>query len=120
MNGGVVWLDEVLSAIEEYWAPRRVGTVNDYDVKVVKVLGEFVPHAHPDSDEFFLVLDGELLIDLPDGEVRLGPRDIFVVPKGVRHRPRATIETTLLLFEPVTVVNTGDAGGPLTRAAVDI
>jgi mannose-6-phosphate isomerase-like protein (cupin superfamily) len=115
----VIRLEAVLSGVAEHWAPRRVGTVNDYDVKVVKVLGEFVEHAHADTDEFFLVLDGELVIDLPDREVRLGPHDMYVVRKGVRHRPRAQVETMLLLFEPRGVVNTGDAGGPLTRAAVD-
>jgi hypothetical protein len=77
----VIRLEAVLSGVAEHWAPRRVGTVNDYDVKVVKVLGEFVEHAHADTDEFFLVLDGELVIDLPDREVRLGPRHVRR-PKG--------------------------------------
>jgi len=115
-----VRLDTVVHAIDERWAPRRVGTVNDYDVKVVKVLGEFVEHAHADTDEFFLVLDGELVIELPHGEVTLGPHDIYVVPKGVLHRPRAAVETTALLFEPRGTVNTGDAGGEMTREALDI
>lgn len=120
MGGNVVRLNALLESITEHWQPRRVGTVNDYDVKVVKVLGEFVEHAHADTDEFFLVLDGELVIELPEGEVRLGPHDTYVVPKGVRHRPRSIVETTALLFEPAGVVNTGDAGGPMTRAAVDV
>ena len=88
--------------------------LNDYEIKVVKVQGEFVWHQHDDTDELFLVLDGELVIDLPDGPVTLGPRDVLTIPKGVRHRPRAERETSIVLIEPAGVVNTGDAGGPMT------
>ena len=89
---------------------------------MVRILGEFVEHAHADTDEFFLVLEGELVIELPGDplrEVRLGAHDVYVVPRGARHRPRADAETTVLLFEPRGVVNTGDAGGPMTRTALD-
>jgi mannose-6-phosphate isomerase-like protein (cupin superfamily) len=119
MGSGVVRVEDVLSGIDELWAPHRIAAVNDYDVKIVKVHGDFVEHTHSDTDEFFLVLSGELFIDLPDGPVRLGPHDVYVVPQGVRHRPHADVETSVLLFEPAGVINTGDAGGPMTRAAVD-
>ena len=120
MAARVVRVDEVLAGIDEHWAPHRVAAINDYDVKVVKVLGEFVEHTHADTDEFFLVLDGELIIEVPDGEARLHRHDLYVVQKGAKHRPRADVETTVMLFEPRGVVNTGDAGGPMTREAVNL
>ena len=120
MTRDVVQLDPLLSAMADLWAPHRVATVNDYDVKVAKIQGDFVEHAHDETDEFFLVLDGELVIELPDREVRLAPHDAFVVPKGVRHRPKAAVETTILMFEPRGTVNTGDAGGELTREPIDV
>ena len=120
MSRDVVQLNALLREMAELWAPHRVATVNDYDVKVAKIQGEFVEHAHDETDEFFLVLDGELVIELPDREVRLAPHDVFVVPKGVRHRPKAAVETTILMFEPHGTVNTGDAGGELTREPVDV
>lgn len=104
----------VLSAITEHWAPRTIATVNDYDVRVVKVQGEFTGHSHPETDEFFLVFSGSLTIEMDDHAVRLGPGDAYVVPRGRFHRPRADTETTLLLFEPSQTVNTGDTPGPLT------
>lgn len=111
----VVNLDDSLARFTDHWAPRTVGRLNDYEVKLVKLAGEFVWHQHDDTDELFLVLDGELTIDLPDGQqVVLGPRDTVTVPRGVRHRPRAEHETSVLLLEPAGVVNTGDAGGDLT------
>src|SRR5690348_10775047 len=94
VDSAAVQLDAVLAGISDYWAPHRVGRVNDYDVRVVKILGEFVEHTHADTDEFFLVLDGELLIDLPTDLVRLGKHDTYVVPRGTAHRPRAAVETT--------------------------
>lgn len=107
-------LDDMLTRFSEHWSPKTVGRLNDYELKVVKVQGEFVWHQHDDTDEVFLVLDGELTIDLPDGAVTLGPRDTVTVPRGMQHRPRAEHETTVLLVEPSGVVNTGDAGGALT------
>jgi mannose-6-phosphate isomerase-like protein (cupin superfamily) len=104
-------LDEMLGRIGEYWSPRSVGRLNDYELKVVKVRGEFVWHQHGDTDEVFLVLDGELTIDLPEGSVTLGPRETVTVPRGLRHRPRAEVETSILLVEPVGVANTGDVEG---------
>ena len=120
MNRDVVQLPALLDEMAELWAPHRVATVNDYDVKVAKIRGDFVEHTHDETDEFFLVLDGDLVIELPDRQVRLRPHDVFVVPKGVRHRPRAAVETTILLFEPRGTVNTGDAGGAMTREPIDV
>jgi mannose-6-phosphate isomerase-like protein (cupin superfamily) len=107
-------VDAMLARFAEHWSPKRIAQVNDYDVRIVKVQGEFTWHQHADTDEFFLVLDGQLTIQLRDRDVVLGPRELFVVPRGVEHCPRADTETAVLLFEPNSVVNTGDAGRELT------
>jgi mannose-6-phosphate isomerase-like protein (cupin superfamily) len=114
-------LDTVLASVSEHWSPRTIAVVNDYDVRVVKVLGEFTPHRHPDTDEFFLVLSGRLVIRTEAGDVRLDPGDSFVVPRGRLHQPCAEAETTILLFEPSGTVNTGDTPSELTapRTVVD-
>jgi mannose-6-phosphate isomerase-like protein (cupin superfamily) len=98
----------VLDALVEHWSPRTIALVNDYDVRVAKVQGDFIRHRHAETDEFFLVLSGELTIDMDDGNVQLKPGDTYVVPKGRHHRPHADVETTLLLFEPSVTVNAGD------------
>ncbi|MDM7831167.1 cupin domain-containing protein [Cellulomonas edaphi] len=103
-----------LASLPGHWQPHRLASVNDYDVKVVTLLGEFVWHSHPDTDELFLVLSGSLTIQLRDGDVVLGPQDLFVVPRGVEHCPRADEEVAALLFEPKGTVNTGDVGGDRT------
>ena len=115
------------SALESFsaeWQPRRLGTVNDHDVKIVRISGEFVWHRHPDSDELFLVVEGELTIDLriddTDSTVHLEPDEIFVVPAGVEHRPRAEPGTIVVLIEKVGTVNTGDAGGDRTSELRDL
>jgi len=110
-------VDAMLARFVEHWSPKKIAQINDYDVRVVKVQGEFTWHKHADTDEFFLVLDGQLTIQMRDRNVTLGPRELFVVPRGVEHCPRADTETALLLFEPSSVVNTGDAGGELTAKA---
>jgi mannose-6-phosphate isomerase-like protein (cupin superfamily) len=107
-------LTEKLGTFTEHWSPKIIGRMNDYELKIVKVQGEFVWHQHDDTDEVFVVLDGELTIDLPDGAVVLGPQETVTIPRGVRHRPRAAAETSALLIEPAGVVNTGEAGGELT------
>lgn len=109
-----VSLDERLALFSEHWAPKLVGRLNDYEIKIVKIQGEFTWHQHDDTDEFFLVLHGALTIDTPDGPIALGPRESVTIPRGVQHRPRAEQEAAVLLIEPSGVVNTGDAGGPLT------
>jgi mannose-6-phosphate isomerase-like protein (cupin superfamily) len=110
----VVNISAMLARFTEHWSPKKIAQVNNYDVRIVKVRGEFTWHQHPDTDEFFLVLDGQLTIQIRDGNVVLEPGELFVVPQGVEHCPRADTETALLLFEPSSVVNTGDAGGDLT------
>jgi mannose-6-phosphate isomerase-like protein (cupin superfamily) len=110
-------LAQKLSLFSDHWAPRIVAALNDYDVKVVKVKGEFVWHDHHDTDELFLVLRGHLRIELRDGAVDLAPGELYVVPRGVQHRPVAAEECEILLVEPRGVVNTGEAGGPLTNEA---
>jgi mannose-6-phosphate isomerase-like protein (cupin superfamily) len=98
-----------LEQIDGHWSPRIVARYNDNQVVVAKVLGEFVWHSHPDTDDLFLVLDGRLTIELRDRSVQLGPGQLFVVPRGVEHRPRADVETQVLLVEPVGTPNTGDS-----------
>jgi mannose-6-phosphate isomerase-like protein (cupin superfamily) len=114
MVNGPVDLAERLSQFSEHWSPKVVARLNDYEVKVVKVEGEFVWHTHEDTDELFLVIDGELTIRLRDGDVVLRPGQLYVVPRGVEHCPSADGEVHAVLVEPTGVVNTGDAGGPMT------
>ena len=101
-------LADKLSTFSEYWQPHVVGSFNGHDLMVVKVKGEFVWHKHDDTDDFFLVLAGQITIQLRHGTVRLGPGEVFVVPKGVEHRPVAEDEAHLLLIEPRGTPNTGD------------
>jgi mannose-6-phosphate isomerase-like protein (cupin superfamily) len=110
----VVNLQEKLSHIPDHWLPKTVAVVNDYDVRVARILGEFVRHTHPETDEFFLVISGELTIRMDGGDVVLRPGECFVVPKGTPHQPYAEHEVTMLMFEPSATVNTGDAGGDRT------
>ncbi|HTT92036.1 MAG TPA: cupin domain-containing protein [Acidimicrobiales bacterium] len=107
-------VDAALAGLTEHWSPRTIAVVNDYDVRVVKVQGDFTRHSHPETDEFFLVLSGRLTIRMDNGQVVLNQGDTFVVPRGVAHQPCADAETTLLLFEPSATVNTGDTPGSLT------
>ena len=101
-------LAEKLAAFSEHWQPRTVAEFNGHDVMVVKAQGEFVWHKHDETDDFFLVLRGELVIELRDGSVTLRAGDLFIVPKGVEHRPVAREEVHLLLIEPSGTPNTGD------------
>ena len=107
-------LAEKLATFSDLWCPRIVGSFNGHDLMVVKAQGEFNWHSHPDTDDFFLVLKGRLRIELRDGPVTLGPGELYVVPKGVEHRPVAEEETHLLLIETRGTPNTGD---PATAAA---
>jgi mannose-6-phosphate isomerase-like protein (cupin superfamily) len=106
-----------LSQFSDLWSQKTVAALNDYEVKLAKVEGEFVWHAHEDTDELFLVLSGRLTIRLRDAEVVLEPGELFVVPRGVEHCPVAQEETAILLIEPAGTPNTGTAGGELTKAA---
>jgi mannose-6-phosphate isomerase-like protein (cupin superfamily) len=108
-------LAEKLALLDAPFQPGIVGFLNDYKLAVVKAEGEFVWHKHDDTDDFFLVLSGRLTIQLRDRDVSLGQGEVFVVPRGVEHRPRADREAHVLLIEPRGTVNTGDAGGELTQ-----
>jgi mannose-6-phosphate isomerase-like protein (cupin superfamily) len=107
-----------LSTFSEHWQPRVVGQFNGNDLMVVKVKGEFVWHKHEDTDDFFLVLKGSIDIHLRDGIVTLGPGEMFVVPKGVEHRPVAAAEAHVLLIEPRGTPNTGDAATAAVRRVI--
>ena len=114
MNYSPIKLKEKLAAFNEQWSPRVIAEMNDYQFKLVRLEGEFVWHDHPDTDEAFLVIDGEMVIEFRDGKVTLAAGEMFVVPKGVEHKPVAENECQVLLIEPQGVVNTGSAGGELT------
>jgi mannose-6-phosphate isomerase-like protein (cupin superfamily) len=109
---GAVNLAQKLSLFDEHFAPRIVGYFNDCKLQVGKIKGEFVWHSHPDTDDFFLVLKGRLTIQLRDREVELNEGELFVVPRGVEHCPRADEEAHILLIEPRGTPNTGDADAP--------
>ena len=98
----------------DFWSPRVIAELNDYQFKLAKFKGEFVWHDHADTDEMFLVVEGSMSIEMADKTITLSPGEMYVVPKGVRHKPFATEECHVLLVEPRGVVNTGEAGGALT------
>ena len=102
--------------ISEPWQPRVVAEMNDYQFKLAKLEGDFVWHSHADTDEAFFVIEGELRIDFRDGAVTIRPGELYVVPKGVEHKPFAEHEVKLMLIEPRGTVNTGDEGGDRTAA----
>lgn len=114
MNYKSINLSEKFALFDEQWKPKVVAEMNDYQFKVAKVKGDFVWHDHEDTDETFIVLDGELRIDFRDGSVNIGPGEMFVVPKGVEHKPFAENEVKIMLIEPRGVRNTGDEAGELT------
>ena len=107
-------LSEVVATVPEPWAPLTVAVMNDYDVRVVRTHGEFTWHSHPDTDELFLVTAGRLIIRLENDEVALGPGQLYVVPKGVRHQPYSETGADVVLIEPSSTVNTGDSPSELT------
>jgi mannose-6-phosphate isomerase-like protein (cupin superfamily) len=117
--GDAVNLDERFAKFSEQWSPKVVARLNDYEVKLVRLEGEFVWHEHSDTDELFLVLDGRLTIQLRDRNVVVGAGELFVVPRGVEHCPLAEGEVRAMLIEPVGVVNTGEAGGAFTAGYDD-
>ena len=116
MNG--VNLAQKLSTFSEHYRPRTVGQFNGHDLMVVKVKGPFTWHRHEETDDFFLVLKGRLRIELRDGTVELGPGELYVVPKGVEHRPVADEEAHILLIEPTGTPNTGDAKTAAPRVVI--
>lgn len=112
-----VRLAEKFAQIREAWQPRIAAELNGQQVKLARLRGEFLWHAHSEADEFFLVVSGRLRIELRDGALELGPGEFCVVPRGVEHLPVALPEAEVLLFEPAGTLNTGDAGGERTVAA---
>jgi mannose-6-phosphate isomerase-like protein (cupin superfamily) len=111
-------LEAKLGLFSDQWGPRTVAQFNGIDIMVVKVKGEFIWHKHDDTDDLFLVLKGHLTIEMRNGNVSLGPGELFVVPKGVEHRPVAEEEVHLLLMEPVGTPNTGDAATAAKRQVI--
>jgi mannose-6-phosphate isomerase-like protein (cupin superfamily) len=109
-------LKEKLSKFSEHWSPRNIAQMNDYHFKIAKIQGEFIWHDHPETDEVFLVLHGELEIQFRDGSVTLNEGDLYVVPKGVEHKPVARNECHIMLVEPAGTVNTGDVVSERTAA----
>lgn len=105
---------EKLSKFSEHWSPKIIAEMNDYQFRLVKIQGHFTWHDHKDTDEVFIVLEGEMSIDFRDGRVDIAAGEMFVVPKGLEHKPYAEKECKILLVEPRGVVNTGDAESELT------
>lgn len=116
----VVNLQQKLDTFSETWVPKVVGELNGQHVKVAKLEGEYVWHAHANEDEMFLVVDGELQLELRDRTVTLRPGEFFIVPRGVEHRPVARKLVSLVLFEPATVRNTGDVDDERTIEPEDV
>ncbi len=114
MSDTAINLRDKLARFSEHWSPRVVAEMNDYQFKLAKIQGEFVWHAHAETDEVFIVVEGEMTLEFRDTSVRLAAGEMYVVPRGVEHRPMAVEECCILLVEPRGVVNTGDAGGAYT------
>lgn len=111
-------LAERLARFDDRWSPKAVGHFNGHELMLVKAEGEFVRHAHPDTDDFFHVLKGRLTIEMDDGDVTLGPGEVYVVPKGVAHRPVAHGVVHMLLIEPVGTPNTADEATASVRTSL--
>ncbi len=109
-------LRDKLEKFSDHWSPKVVAEMNDYQFKLVKIQGDFVWHNHADTDEVFIVLEGSMRIEFEDGEVELSEGEMYVVPRGVNHKPYAEEECKVMLVEPRGVVNTGDAEGDLTAS----
>ena len=107
-------LKNKFSKFTKHWSPRVVAEMNDYQFKIAKIKGEFVWHNHKETDETFIVIEGQMIIKFRECEVQLSEGELFVVPKGVDHKPCAENECKILVIEPRGVINTGDAGGALT------
>lgn len=114
MTERAINLRSKLDLLTAAWSPRVIAEMNEYQFKVVRLQGEFIWHDHPETDEAFLVLDGRLCIEFDDDSVQIGPGELYIVPKGRRHKPSAIEETRVLLIEPRGVLNTGREGGPRT------
>jgi mannose-6-phosphate isomerase-like protein (cupin superfamily) len=109
-------LQAALDTIDAPWSPVTVAVVNDYDVRVAKVEGDFTWHSHPETDELFIVVSGTLTIEMADGDIELAAGDVYVVPRGRRHRPRSASGASIVLVEPSATSNTGDTPSHRTAA----
>jgi mannose-6-phosphate isomerase-like protein (cupin superfamily) len=114
MKYSAINLNEKFDKFSEHWSPKIIAQMNDYHFKLVKFQGDFVLHSHADTDEIFIVIEGQMSIDFPDGRVNLKAGEMFVVPKGAEHKPFAEKECKIMLVEPAGTVNTGDSGGEMT------
>ena len=114
MKHNAINFKDKFTKFTEHWSPRVIAEMNDYQFKLVKVAGEFVWHDHPDTDEVFVVIEGCLNIEFRDGVVTLNSGEMFVIPKGVEHKPTAISECKIMIMEPKGVVNTGDSGTEFT------
>ena len=107
-------LKDKLSKFSKHWSPRIIAEMNNYQFKVAKIKGEFIWHDHKDTDETFIVIEGNMTIKFRDSEIKLSEGEMYIVPKGIEHKPYADNECKILVIEPRGVINTGDAGGELT------
>jgi len=114
MTNNAINIKDKFTKFNDHWSPRVIAEMNDYQFKLVKVEGEFVWHEHPDTDEVFIVIEGCLNIEFRDGMVTLESGEMFVIPKGVEHKPAANSECKIMIVEPKDVINTGDSGTELT------
>ena len=112
-------LTEKFSLLTEHWSPKIVGELNQQQVKIAKLKGEFVMHKHDNEDELFMVIEGRLLIELEEKTIELNEGEFVVIPKGVNHKPFAPEEVKILLFEPATTLNTGEVTNHLTTENLD-
>ncbi len=114
MNHKVIKIQEKFSKFSEHWSPKIIAQMNDYHLKIAKIQGEFVWHNHPETDEVFIVIQGEMQIAFRDGVATLKEGEMLVVPKGIEHKPIAEDECHIMMIEPAGTLNTGDVGGDLT------
>jgi mannose-6-phosphate isomerase-like protein (cupin superfamily) len=114
MKYNAINFNEKFDKFSDRWSPKVIAEMNNYQFKLVKIQGEFVWHSHSDTDDVFIIIEGEMSIELQDGQVDLKAGEMFVVPKGIEHKPIAKSECKLLLIEPVGTINTGETGGELT------
>lgn len=119
MNVEVVNLASKLSSITEYWSPKIAGELNQQQVKLAKLKGEFVMHKHDDEDELFLVIQGQLFIELQDTTLELNSGEFVIIPRGIEHKPYAPEEVSVMLFEPASTLNTGDVRNEFTVTDLD-
>ena len=107
-------INDKLNKFSDLWSPKVIAEMNDYQFKLAKVKGEFVWHSHKETDETFIVLDGEMLIEFRDKKIRLNKGELYIVPKGIEHKPYAENECHIMLIEPKGIINTGEKSTKLT------